>query len=137
PRCISTARESAAKYRPCADLDVRTAVRKAGRGLGPFCRGRLPSNFLGLLRRGHMPIGRDHVFSCWRHKRGAIMNIIRIVSLASLGLAVLVDPALAFLVEPANASVAVPGPIAGVGLPALVLIGGAYWVGRKFFGRKE
>ena len=28
----------------------------------------------------------------------------------------------------------VPGPIAEVGLPALVLMGGAYWVVRKFFG---
>jgi hypothetical protein len=45
---------------------------------------------------------------------------------------------LAGLVETAFAGTAsVPGPIAGVGLPALVLIGGAYWVGRKFFGRKK
>ena len=57
------------------------------------------------------------------------MNLIRIAGLASLGFAVLVEPALAGII--------VPGPIAGVGLPALVLIGGAYWVGRKFFGRKK
>ena len=58
------------------------------------------------------------------------MNLIQIVGLVSLGITVWVEPALA-LVDPA------PGPIAGVGLPALVLIGGAYWVGRKLFGRKE
>jgi len=57
------------------------------------------------------------------------MNVIRIVGFASVSLAVLVEPALAGII--------VPGPIAGVGLPALVLIGGAYWVGRKFFGRKK
>ena len=56
------------------------------------------------------------------------MNLIRIAGLASVGLAALVEPALAGLTQ-------VPGPIAGVGLPALILIGGAYWVGRKLFGR--
>lgn len=58
------------------------------------------------------------------------MNMIRIVGLVSVGFAVLVEPALA-------TPVAAPGPVAGVGLPALLLIGGAYWVGRKFFGRKK
>ena len=44
----------------------------------------------------------------------------------------------AVFVETAFAQVApAPGPIAGVGLPALLLIGGAYWVGRKFFGQKK
>ena len=57
------------------------------------------------------------------------MNLIRIAGLASVGFAVLVEPALA-------GSATVPGPIAGVGLPALILIGGAYWLGRKFFSRK-
>ena len=57
------------------------------------------------------------------------MNLIRIAGLASLGFAVLIEPALAD-------AVGAPGPIAGVGLPALVLIGGAYWLGRKFFSRK-
>jgi hypothetical protein len=32
---------------------------------------------------------------------------------------------------------AVPGPVAGIGLPALAIIGGAYWVGRKFFASKK
>jgi hypothetical protein len=58
------------------------------------------------------------------------MNLIRIAGLALVGFAALVETALA-------GAVAVPGPIAGVGLPALVLIGGAYWLGRKFFGRKK
>ena len=39
------------------------------------------------------------------------MNLIRITSLASVGFAVLVEPA--FAGQP------VPGPIAGIGLPAL------------------
>ena len=60
------------------------------------------------------------------------MNLIRIAGLASLGFAALVEPALA-----GGTPVAAPGPIVGVGLPALVLIGGAYWVGRKLFGQKK
>jgi hypothetical protein len=58
------------------------------------------------------------------------MNLIRIASLASVGFAVLVETAHA-------GTPTVPGPIAGVGLPALVLFGGAYWIGRKFFGRRK
>jgi hypothetical protein len=57
-----------------------------------------------------------------------IMNLFRIVGLASVSFAALVETALA-------GTAGVPGPIVGVGLPALVLIGGAYWVGRKLFGR--
>jgi hypothetical protein len=56
------------------------------------------------------------------------MKPIRIACLASISFALLVETAFA---QPAPA----PGPIVGVGLPALILIGGAYWVGRKFFGR--
>ena len=59
------------------------------------------------------------------------MNPARIASLATICIVLFVEPALA------GPSVGVPGPIAGVGLPALVLIGGAYWLGRKLFGRKE
>ena len=58
------------------------------------------------------------------------MNLIRIAGLASLGFAVLIEAAFAGPAAPA------PGPIVGVGLPALILVGGAYWLGRKFFGRK-
>ena len=56
-----------------------------------------------------------------------IMNLIRTVGLASLGFAGLIESALAG----ANG---VPGPIVGLGLPALVIIGAAYWLGRKVFG---
>jgi hypothetical protein len=59
------------------------------------------------------------------------MNSIRTASLALVGFAALVETALA------GPTAGVPGPIVGVGLPALVLIGGAYWVGRKLFGGKE
>jgi hypothetical protein len=59
-----------------------------------------------------------------------MMNLIRIVGLASVGFVVLVEPALA-------GNNPVPGPIAGIGLPALALIGSAYWLGRKYFGRKS
>ena len=73
-----------------------------------------------------------HQYSCRGHKRGAnIMNLIRIVGFASVSFAVLVEAAFAGPAAPA------PGPIAGVGLPALVLIGGAYWLGRKLFDRKR
>ena len=66
-------------------------------------------------------VASEHQYSCRGHKRGAkIMNLIRIAGLASVGFAVLAEPALAGL------SVGAPGPVAGIGLPALVLIGGAY-----------
>jgi hypothetical protein len=58
------------------------------------------------------------------------MKIIQIVSWVSVGFAILLEPAFA-------GTTAAPGPIVGVGLPAFVLIGGAYWVARKFFGRKK
>jgi hypothetical protein len=42
------------------------------------------------------------------------------------------------LMDPAIAQISpAPGPIAGIGLPALALIGGAYWVGRKLLARKK
>jgi len=59
------------------------------------------------------------------------MNSIRIANLALVGFGVLVEPALA------GGAAAAPGPVAGIGLPALVLIGGAYWIGKKVFGRKQ
>jgi hypothetical protein len=58
------------------------------------------------------------------------MNLIRIAVLASVGFAALAESALAGVGG-------VPGPIAGIGLPALVLVGGAYWIGRKLFCRKR
>jgi uncharacterized membrane protein len=36
----------------------------------------------------------------------------------------------------AGALVRVPGPVAGVGLPALAVVGGAYWLVRKFRNRQ-
>ena len=60
------------------------------------------------------------------------MNLIGIAGSALVSLAVLVEIAFA-----GPAAAPAPGPVVGVGLPALVLIGGAYWVGRKFFGRKR
>ena len=59
-----------------------------------------------------------------------IMSQYRFFALATIGLAVSVDPAFA-------GSIAVPGPIAGIGLPALAVIGGAYWLGRKLFVGKK
>ena len=53
----------------------------------------------------------------------------RIACLATISLAALVDPAFAGF----NAA---PGPIAGIGWPALALIGGAYWVARKLIRKK-
>ena len=57
-------------------------------------------------------------------------NMYRVLGLATIGLTVLLNPAYAGI----NAA---PGPIAGIGLPALALVGGAYWVGRKLFARKK
>jgi len=57
------------------------------------------------------------------------MNLYRVACLAAMGLTT--------LIEPAFATPAAPGPIAGIGLPALALVGGAYWVGRKLFVRKK
>ena len=59
------------------------------------------------------------------------MNLIQIAGLALVGFAALVEPALAGLSRWGTWS------FAGIGLPALVLIGGAYWLGLKFFGRKD
>ena len=57
-------------------------------------------------------------------------DLVRILGLAGIGLTVLVIPAFAGVT-------ATPGPIAGIGLPALALIGGAYWIGRKVTARKK
>jgi uncharacterized membrane protein len=57
------------------------------------------------------------------------MNLYRICGSTIIGLIALMGPAFA-------GPTAVPGPIAGIGLPALALISGAYWLGRKLFTRK-
>jgi len=59
------------------------------------------------------------------------MNFIRIVGFTAMSGLVLIAPALAGGAAPA------PGPLAGVGLPALVIIGGAYWLGRKLLVRNK
>jgi len=43
----------------------------------------------------------------------------------------------AAFINPAFAGFTVPGPIAGVGLPALAVIGGVYWVARKLNARNR
>ena len=53
-----------------------------------------------------------------------MMGVYRICGLTIVGLTALIEPAVA-------GTVAVPGPIAGIGLPALAVIGGAYWIGRR------
>jgi hypothetical protein len=58
------------------------------------------------------------------------MYIYRTLAVAAIGLTVLMAPAFAGVFS-------APGPIAGIGLPALALIGGAYWIGRKMFARKK
>jgi hypothetical protein len=58
------------------------------------------------------------------------MTMCRTFGLATIGLVVLVVPAFAGFAPG-------PGPIAGIGLPALALIGGAYWAGRKLLVRKK
>ena len=57
------------------------------------------------------------------------MNVYQICGLTIIGLVALMEPAFAFP--------AVPGPIAGIGLPALAVIGGAYWIGRRVSARKN
>jgi hypothetical protein len=40
------------------------------------------------------------------------------------------------IVEPAFATVPVPAPIVGAGLPALAVLGGGYWLIRKLLERR-
>ena len=59
------------------------------------------------------------------------MNLMKSVVLAAIDAALLIEPVFAGPAAPA------PGPIAGVGLPAVILVGGAYWLGRKYLSRKK
>lgn len=54
------------------------------------------------------------------------MSNYRKLCLAAIGLVVLAEPAFA-------GTVSVPAPLAGIGLPALVLVGGGYWLASKLF----
>jgi hypothetical protein len=58
------------------------------------------------------------------------MHVVQVFCLTTIGLAVLMEPAFA-------GQLPSPGPIAGIGLPAVALIGGAYWVGRNLFAGKK
>jgi hypothetical protein len=58
------------------------------------------------------------------------MNMCRIAALAVVAVVASIEPVLA-------GQTPTPGPIAGVGLASLAIIGGAYWFGRKFFGHKN
>ena len=59
------------------------------------------------------------------------MNVYRTFGLAIIGLTVLTGSAFA------GGGVPAPGPIAGIGLPALALAGSVYWAGHKLFARKK
>jgi hypothetical protein len=58
------------------------------------------------------------------------MNIIRIAALAAVAFVALVEPVFA-------GSQPSPGPVAGVGLASVAIVGGAYWLGRRLLGRKD
>jgi hypothetical protein len=57
------------------------------------------------------------------------MQVYQTVSFAVIVLSALTGSALAGFTP-------VPGPVAGIGLPALAVIGGAYWIGRKLLNRR-
>jgi hypothetical protein len=59
------------------------------------------------------------------------------MALRSRGLLVAGPMMLVALTTSAFADVAVPGPLAGVGLPALIVAGGAVWLVRKLRGPRE
>jgi hypothetical protein len=56
----------------------------------------------------------------------AAMKCYQVVLGSAIALVSFMGPALA-------GAPPTPGPIAGIGLPALAVIGGAYWIGRKIF----
>jgi len=59
------------------------------------------------------------------------MRIWKVTGLTAVVMVALLEPVFAAAVGPA------PGPIAGIGLPALAVVGVAYWAGRKVFRRKN
>jgi hypothetical protein len=63
--------------------------------------------------------------------RFATMSVWKVTVLAPFGVVALIEPAFSCAV------VAAPGPVAGIGLPVLAIIGVAYWVGRKVRRRKS
>jgi hypothetical protein len=67
------------------------------------------------------------LYMCTFSKRNAAAVLLGL-AIASVGLT---DVALA-----GGAFVAVPGPVAGAGVPALAIVGGALWVFRKLRSRR-
>jgi len=57
------------------------------------------------------------------------MNVCKIAGLAAVSIIA--------LIEPVFAATPTPGPVAGVGLSAIAIVGGAYWVGAKLLRRKN
>jgi hypothetical protein len=62
------------------------------------------------------------------------VRLYQTLFLTVVGLAVLTGSAVAGV---QGGFVTVPGPIAGIGLSALAIIGGAYWVRRKLLSPKK
>jgi hypothetical protein len=59
------------------------------------------------------------------------MNICKIATLAAVAIMALTDTVFAGPTSPT------PGPVAGVGLASLAIIGGAYWLRRRFLAGKD
>ena len=57
------------------------------------------------------------------------LNLVAPLALAVLGV-------MAGSIEPALATVPVPAPIVGAGLPVLAILGGGYWLIRKLRERR-
>jgi len=57
------------------------------------------------------------------------MNVYKIATLTWIGIVASIEPVLA--------GTPTPGPVAGVGLSAIAIVGGAYWVGAKLLRRKN
>jgi hypothetical protein len=75
-------------------------------------------------------VKKSQIMLSWRKMGSGVVFTYRIFGLVTIGLMVVTNPAFAGFSNPA------PGPVAGIGLPALALIGGAYWIGRKLVGKK-
>jgi Flp pilus assembly pilin Flp len=58
------------------------------------------------------------------------MNVFRIAGLAAVAVVALIEPVFAGIGP-------TPGPVAGVGLASVAIVGGAYWLGRRLLGRNK
>ncbi len=59
--------------------------------------------------------------------------VVPVIVLATVVVPTLIGPAFAQIGDGIDP---VPGPVAAVGLPALIVFGGAYWLMRKFRARR-